>query len=83
MIYGPGKKSTKDPQPILILANIGVGMQWQGEHTCIFLRFNTYLHNAYYVSGMILSVLYILTHRIPDNYLICVLLLSPLYRWEN
>lgn len=37
MIYGPGKKSVKDPQPILILADIGVGMPPVGrESTHVF-----------------------------------------------
>lgn len=48
----------KNAQQILVLANIGVGMEWAGRAQCIFfLRFNTYLHNMYYVLGTILGVL--------------------------
>lgn len=38
MIYGPGKKSMKDPQPILILADIGVGVRWVGRAHVYFFK---------------------------------------------
>lgn len=55
MIIWAKIKAWKDTQKIsywLTLGGHGVG-----KENTVFLRFNTYLHNAYYVPGIILGVL--------------------------